>query len=352
MRAKAVVSGLAAMATLLPLGLSSVAMASTTSASTVSIKHNAYLITAPKSGSTKIALETTGTKLTVLSGGNSYWYHVEDAKGRDGYITTNTYYTTETSSSTPTTSSSAAASSGSTAASTATKPSASSTSTASSTTGKQVVEVLHNAYLISAAKSGSSRIELEQTGTQLTILSGSTQYWWHVEAPSGKSGYITANSYYTTTTNPLNVQLPPGVTLDPAITPIAPVDATADAKFQAILQVAESKLGTPYELDHNEDRGQTGFDCSNFTAYVYHHALGYIISTSSKTQYTSVGTKVAIADMQPGDLLTFDDGGHSGIYIGNNQMIQCGGGLGKVGYLSVAPGSYWYQHLSAVKRMY
>jgi cell wall-associated NlpC family hydrolase len=147
-------------------------------------------------------------------------------------------------------------------------------------------------------------------------------------------------------------QLPHGVTLDPSITPLASSTASSQAKFNAILSVAQSKLGTLYEWGHNEDRGQYGFDCSNFVEYVFHHALGYKFSTSSITQYQSVGTRVSISNMQPGDLLSFNNGGHSGIYIGNGQMIQCGGGLGKVGYLKVAPGSYWYKHISAVKSMY
>lgn len=338
MKTRLLLAGAALISTVATLGTTS-AMANTQSV--VNVKHNAYLISAPKLGSRRIALEPAGTQLTVLSGGNAYWWHVKDAHGRDGYITSTPYFT-----STSTISSSAP---------TASAPPSKSVSvntSSPSSTSNQVVEVLHNAYVIVAPKVGSQRVKLEQTGTQLTILSGSNSYWWHVQDATGASGYITTNSYYTTETAPLNVTLPPGVTLDPAITPLAPVSATAAAKFAAILQVAQSKLGTPYKLDHNEDNGQIGFDCSNFTEYVYHHALGYIISTSSKAQYTSVGTVVPTAQMQPGDLLTFNDGGHSGIYIGNNQMIQCGGGLGQVGYLSVAPGSYWYNHLSAVKRMF
>ncbi|WDM02924.1 C40 family peptidase [Alicyclobacillus cycloheptanicus] len=146
--------------------------------------------------------------------------------------------------------------------------------------------------------------------------------------------------------------LPPGVTLDPNITPLAPLDASYQTKLNAVLQVAESKLGTPYEWGHNEDRGQTGFDCSNFTEYVYHHALGYDMSTASQTQYKRVGVAVPTQDMQPGDLVVFNDGGHVGIYAGNGEMIQEGGGLKKVGYLPLKPGSYWYDHITVVKRMF
>lgn len=149
------------------------------------------------------------------------------------------------------------------------------------------------------------------------------------------------------------IHIPPtGVRLDPNLTPVAGIHASYAAKVQAVEQIAQSKLGTPYIWGHNEDRGQYGFDCSNFTEYVYHHALGYLFTTSSKGQYQNVGDPVSTSSMAPGDLLIFDDGGHVGIYVGHGEMIQEGGGLHKVGYLPMHPGSYWYNHLSAVKKMF
>jgi cell wall-associated NlpC family hydrolase len=136
------------------------------------------------------------------------------------------------------------------------------------------------------------------------------------------------------------------------VNPQAGLDASWQQKFHAVLAVAQSKLGTPYIWGHNEDHGQYGFDCSNFTAYVYHHALGYHMSGASRTQASSVGWKVPLRSMRPGDLLIENGGGHVGIYIGNGEMIQEGGGLKKVGYLRVTPGSYWYNHITAVKRMF
>lgn len=146
--------------------------------------------------------------------------------------------------------------------------------------------------------------------------------------------------------------LPPGVQMDPSIRPLAGLNAPRAVKFNAVLRVARSKLGTPYIWGHNEDRGQYGFDCSNFTAYVYHHALGYRISSMSRVQYTSVGYRVSRSNLQPGDLVVFRLGAHVGIYVGNQQMIDEGGGLGKVSYMTIAPGSYWGNHISAIKRMF
>ncbi|WP_303801943.1 C40 family peptidase [Alicyclobacillus macrosporangiidus] len=145
---------------------------------------------------------------------------------------------------------------------------------------------------------------------------------------------------------------PPGVSIDRSITPVAGIHAPIVQKENAVLSVAQSKLGTSYIWGHNEDRGQYGFDCSNFTAYVYHHALGYKMTTMSRGQYLSVGVIVPKSQMRPGDLLVFNQGGHVGIYAGNGQAIQCGGGLAKVGYLKVTPGTYWGNHLTVVKRMF
>ncbi|UOF91273.1 NlpC/P60 family protein [Fodinisporobacter ferrooxydans] len=160
------------------------------------------------------------------------------------------------------------------------------------------------------------------------------------------------NSSSSTSTYSTSAQLPPGVGYDASMQPLASLGADYQTKFNAVMQVAQSKLGTPYRWGHNEDRGQYGFDCSNFTAYVYHHALGYKMSGASQTQYHSIGTPVPTKDMRPGDLIIFNKGGHVGIYAGNGQMIEEGGGLGKVGYLKVSPGSYWYNHITVVKRMF
>ncbi len=145
---------------------------------------------------------------------------------------------------------------------------------------------------------------------------------------------------------------PPGTSIDATLQPLAGLNAPLAQKENAIMQVATSKLGTPYVWGHSEDRGQYGFDCSNFTAYVYHHALGYRMSGASQTQYHIVGISVAKNQIRTGDLLVFDSGGHVGIYAGNGTMIQEGGGLKKVGYLNMKPGSYWWNHLTVVKRMF
>lgn len=171
---------------------------------------------------------------------------------------------------------------------------------------------------------------------------------------------LQASAQTLTTTYTTNTQLPPGVHYDPSIRtylqgswhkgPIAPRNATWQQKYNAVLAVAKSQLGVPYVWGHQV--AYQGFDCSNFTAYVYKHALGYGMSGASQTQNHSIGRRVSVSSMRPGDLIIFENGKHVGIYIGNNKMIEEGGGLGKVGYLSVKRGSYWGNHITAVKRMF
>ncbi len=225
---------------------------------------------------------------------------------------------------------------------------------------------------------GFDRLGLIKAGSSLRVLERVNASWFKVVAPDGEQGYVVSHPYFvesvydstvaaapqassdalrfgagipgTVTSQPST--LPLGVHYDDTTTPIAPLTASREAKFQAVLEVAQSKLGIPYIWGHNEDRGQYGFDCSNYTQYVFHHALGYRFSTTSRAQAKSVGTPVPVDEMLPGDLLIFNNGGHVGIYVGDGKMIEEGGGLGKVGYLRVTPGSYWHNRLTAVKRMF
>jgi len=149
-----------------------------------------------------------------------------------------------------------------------------------------------------------------------------------------------------------NSALPPGVRFDRNVRLIAAPSASRGAKAAAVLRVARSKLGTPYIWGHNEDRGQYGFDCSNYVAYVYHHALGYVFSGASNVQNASVGWRQPVHNFQVGDLLIFENGAHVGIYAGNGRFIEEGGGLGKVGYLSLTPGNYYHNRVTSVRRMF
>lgn len=104
-------------------------------------------------------------------------------------------------------------------------------------------------------------------------------------------------------------------------------------KIQEMIAAAATQEGVPYKL--NTQIAFNGFDCSNFTAWAYKQ-VGVDFSGSSVTQRYHVGTPVPLNDIQPGDLLFFKTannatgGGHVGLYVGNGNVLQCGGGWGRV----------------------
>ena len=68
-----------------------------------------------------------------------------------------------------------------------------------------------------------------------------------------------------------------------------------------------------------------GFDCSGFTYYVY-NSCGYSLSRSCQVQSRS-GVAVSRSELQPGDLVFFNNGsggsiGHVAIYIGGGQIVH------------------------------
>ncbi|MGN1299699.1 MAG: NlpC/P60 family protein [Candidatus Scatovivens sp.] len=70
----------------------------------------------------------------------------------------------------------------------------------------------------------------------------------------------------------------------------------------------------------------TGFDCSGFTKYVYSN-FGITLGSTAASQANNSGTAVSREDLQPGDLILFQDDaktkiGHCGIYIGDNTFIH------------------------------
>ena len=95
-----------------------------------------------------------------------------------------------------------------------------------------------------------------------------------------------------------------------------------------IAATAKQYLGTGYVYGGASPRG---FDCSGFTMYVYSQH-GYSLPHSATSQWQSgLGTRVySISELQPGDLVFFDDPSrnagkacsHAGIYTGDGQFIH------------------------------
>ncbi len=88
----------------------------------------------------------------------------------------------------------------------------------------------------------------------------------------------------------------------------------------SIVAFAKTFLGTPYKYANASPK--TGFDCSGFTWFVFHH-YGIEVPRSSK-DYKKFGKEVTIEEARKGDIIVFrgtkpndKSAGHVGIVISN-----------------------------------
>jgi cell wall-associated NlpC family hydrolase len=77
-------------------------------------------------------------------------------------------------------------------------------------------------------------------------------------------------------------------------------------------------LGIPYVYGGSSPL--SGFDCSGFTRYVYAH-FGVELPHYSAAQY-QLGREVRRDELEPGDLVFFDDLGHVGLYLGDGTFVH------------------------------
>ncbi|MER6613222.1 C40 family peptidase [Streptomyces xantholiticus] len=95
-------------------------------------------------------------------------------------------------------------------------------------------------------------------------------------------------------------------------------DGTYAAKADKVLAFARDQIGKPYVWGAT---GPSSYDCSGLTAAAW-KAAGVDLPRTTWDQ-VKVGTRVATADLLPGDLVFFyDDISHVGIYIGDGKMIH------------------------------
>ncbi|MFT8396555.1 SH3 domain-containing protein [Propionibacterium sp.] len=86
---------------------------------------------------------------------------------------------------------------------------------------------------------------------------------------------------------------------------------------QAAIDFAMSKVGMPYIWGGT---GPSGYDCSGLVQAAYKSA-GISLPRTTWDQ-VNAGTRVSLADAEPGDLVFFYDDSHVGIYIGNGQVVN------------------------------
>lgn len=243
--------------------------------------------------SIRSAASTDADKLDVLVGsysitrtgvGDNGWSKV-DYNGQTGYIKSE-YLTT-------------------------TKPAAASDSTQQTTEKKQetkeTVYATAGVNIRAKASADADKIGTLAAGGSITRTGNTSSGWSRVDY-NGQTGYI--KSDYLTTTKP-------------TVTSNTTASSTSSSSSlgQQIADFAVQYVGYPYVYGGNSLTN--GVDCSGFTQQVYLH-FGYSIPRRASIQAT-VGTSVAISDLQPGDLVFYGDSegvGHVVIYIGNGKVVH------------------------------
>lgn len=109
---------------------------------------------------------------------------------------------------------------------------------------------------------------------------------------------------------------------------------TANTKAEEIITIAKSKLGAPYK---HAGIGPNEFSCDGFTAWVYTQANVKVFDSWADSTYNAQSKYIkehgrmsySRDQLQPGDIVFFGSSWnnlrHSGIYLGNGQMIHAAG---------------------------
>jgi peptidoglycan DL-endopeptidase CwlO len=91
----------------------------------------------------------------------------------------------------------------------------------------------------------------------------------------------------------------------------------AGGSARQALQFAYHQLCKPYVYGAE---GPNSYDCSGLTMAAW-RAAGVSLPRTTYEQYDAT-TRVAYADLQPGDLVFFNDNSHMGMYVGGGKMIH------------------------------
>lgn len=122
------------------------------------------------------------------------------------------------------------------------------------------------------------------------------------------------------------------------------------SKGEQVVAYAKNYLGCRYVYGGS---GPKTFDCSGFTMYVY-KKFGFSLPHSAVTQ-ARVGKYVSKSNLQPGDLIIFNNSantsiGHVGIYVGGGNFIHASSGGGRI-MISSLSGSYYKARYVTARRL-
>lgn len=120
---------------------------------------------------------------------------------------------------------------------------------------------------------------------------------------------------------------------------------------QDVTLYALSLIGVRYKFGGNTP--ETGLDCSGLVRYVFQEVTGISLPRTSKEMGT-VGAKVGVADLMPGDLVFFNTrrfaNSHVGIYLGDNRFIHAPSKGGDV-EIATMNAAYWQKRFTGARRL-
>lgn len=152
--------------------------------------------------------------------------------------------------------------------------------------------------------------QIQATITQLSTGRPPAATTAAAAAPAAASSTTFAQALTAASTTPAAAPAAPGLSA-------ATVPGTATGA--AVVADAKKYLGVPYVWGGTDPK--TGLDCSGLVQRVYKD-LGIDLPRVAADQGNAGTTVPNLAAAKPGDLLVMHNGGHIGIYIGNNQYIH------------------------------
>lgn len=183
-------------------------------------------------------------------------------------------------------------------------------------------------------------------------ISAQTDEWYKI-VYGDYMGYIHKSLISETPTASSRSQEPRTVTVEKTQTQNttqeqAPAVTTSTDAGEKIVSFAKQYLGYSYVYGGTTPSG--GFDCSGFVYYVF-NSCGYSLSRSCTVQAQS-GTAVSKAELQPGDIIFFNNTsngsiGHVGIYIGDGRFIHASNPTRGVVTDTINSGYYYTYYYSA-----
>lgn len=122
----------------------------------------------------------------------------------------------------------------------------------------------------------------------------------------------------------------------------------------SLLELGRSLIGTRYR--YGGTSVQSGFDCSGFIGYLFREEVGLELPRSTRELIKLDAPKVARADLEPGDLILFNDRGrgrvsHAGIYLGDDQFIHSSSMRSGGVRIDSLDNSYWKRSYLEAKRV-